>query len=108
MRTIAMAAFLGSSAVTGVATSAMLIWASTATLGLLTVGGFVVMAISAQGALRDRKSLDDQMEENRAETSAAHLRLSRGQPQRRPIGPVRLPSRNGHRTWPRTAREARR
>lgn len=106
MRTIAMAAFLGSSAMTGVATSAMLIWASTATLGLMTVGGFVVMAISAQGALRTPKeNLGDQMQKNRRS-----LRLSRGQPQRRPIGPVRMPSRNGHkygRTWPAT-REARR
>lgn len=104
MRTIAMAAFLGSSAVTGVAMSAMLIWASTATLGLLTVGGLVVMAISAQGALTTPTGdLDAQMQENRKS-----LRLSRGQPQRRPLGPVRLPSTNGHRTWPRTAREARR
>ncbi len=103
MRTIAMATFLGSSAMTGVATTAMLIWTSTATLGLMTVGGFVLMAIAAQGALRDRPGLDDQMSANRT-----HLRLSRGLPQRRPLGPVRLPSRNGHRTWPRTAREARR
>lgn len=105
MRTIAMAAFLGSSAMTGVATSAMLIWTSTATLGLLTVGGVVVMAISAQGALRDRKTSDDQMQENRTAYGVAHLRLSRGQPQRRPLG---LPHLNGHRTWPRTVRKARR
>ena len=103
MRTIAMTAFLGSSAVTGVATAATLIWASTATLGLLAVGGWVVMAISAQGALRDRKSMDDQMRENRRA-----LRLSRPLG-RRPLGPVRMPSRNGHsRTWPRTVREIRR
>ena len=35
--------------------------------------------------------LQQKMEANRT-----HLRLSRGQPQRRPLGPVRLPSRNGH------------
>lgn len=103
MRAIAMAAFLGSSAVTGAATAATLIWASTATLGFLVAGGLVLMAISSQGALRDRKSMDDQMEPNRT-----HLRLSRGQPLRRPLGPVSLPSRNGHRTWPRTVREVRR
>lgn len=103
MRTIAMAAFLGSSATTGAATAAVLIWTATATLGLLVVGGWVVMAISAQRALQDRKSMSDQMEENRR-----HLRLSRTQPQRRPLGPVRMPSRNGHRTWPRTVREVRR
>ena len=102
MRTIAMAAFLGSSAVTGVATAATLMWASTATLGLLAIGGWVLMAISSQGALRDREGMDDRMRENRT-----HLRLSRPQI-RRPLGPVRLPSRNGYRTWPRTVREVRR
>ena len=102
-RTIAMVTFLGSSSVTGVATTTALIWSVTATLGLLAVGGWVMMAISAQAALRDRKGLDDQMRENRT-----HLRLSRGQPQRRPLGRERLPSRSGHRTWPWTAREVRR
>jgi len=101
MRTIWMATFLGSSAMTGVATTAMLIWTSTATLGLMTLGGFVVMAISAQGALRGRRSLHDQMEENRT-----HLRLSRGQPQRWARDLAHPLRRNGHQ--PRTAREARR
>jgi hypothetical protein len=103
MRTIAMATFLGSSAMTSV--GLMLLWglALQQSVALVIIGPPLMLLSGGIALGTPREGLVDQMEENRT-----HLRLSRGQPQRRPLGPVRLPSTNGHRTWPRTAREARR
>ena len=104
VRTIAMAAFLGSTAMTGAATATALFWTAGATVGVMGFSGLVLMALTAQGAFRDPESLDDRMSQSRS-----HLSLSRPQIRRAPLGPVTPPSRNGHsRTWPRTARQARR
>ncbi len=102
MRTIAMATFLGSSAMTGLGLTLLWGLALQQTVALVIFGPPLMLLSGGIVLGTPRESLDDQMEENRT-----HLRLSRGQPQRRPLGPVRLPSRNGHQ-WPRTAREARR
>ncbi len=107
MRTIAMAAFLGSSAMTGVGLTLLWGLALQQSVALVIIGPPLMLLSGGIVLGTPRENLDDQMEENRAN---ANLRL-RPQPQRRPIGPVRMPSRNGHRysrTWPRTGREARR
>ncbi len=92
MRTIAMAAFLGSTAVTG--TSLALLWAFALqqTLALVIVGTPIAV-LSAGIALGTpaAENLDARMSQNQT-----HQRLSRPQPRRRPLGPVTLPSRNGH------------
>jgi hypothetical protein len=103
MRTIAMATFLGSAAMTGVGLTLLWGLALQQSVALVIIGPPLMLLSSGIALTLPRESMDDQMQENRR-----HLRLSRGQPQRRPLGPVRLPSTNGHRTWPRTAREVRR
>lgn len=92
MRTIAMTAFLASTATTGTVTAAALFWAVPATLGALAIGGWVMMAVTAQRAFGDRKSPHERMMENRT-----HLHLSRPQIRRRPLGPLSSPGPNGRR-----------
>jgi hypothetical protein len=90
--TIATAAFAASTATTGAITATALLWAIPATLGLLAVGGWVMMALTSQGAFR-RKTMDEKMQENRMVLSR-----SRPQPPRRSLAPLRpSPRRNGHR-----------
>ena len=100
MRTIWMATFLGSSAMTGVGLTLLWGLALQQTVALVLLGPPLMLLSGGIALTLPREDLDDQMRENRT-----HLRLS--QPQiRRPLGPVRMPSLNGHK--PRTAREARR
>lgn len=96
MRAIAMMAFLGSTAMTGAATAAALLWASGATLGLIGVAGWTLMTLTAIPAFGAWDLLDQRMQESRAAYGVAHLTLS--------------PSRRDglRRSWPQTAREARR
>ena len=105
MRTIAIAAFLGSTAMTGGAL--MLLWgfALQQTLALV-IAGPPLMVLSGGIALGTpaRETLDDRMLENRT-----HQRLSRPQPRRWARDLAHPLRQNGHsRTWPRTARRARR
>lgn len=98
VRTAAMAAFLGSSAATGVGLTLLWGLALQQSVALVIVGPPLMLLSAGTVLMAPREDLDDQMQDNRT-----HLSLSRGQPQRHPLGPVALPSKNGHRTWPRTA-----
>ena len=102
-RTIALSMFLGSSAMTGVGLTLLWGLALQQSVALVIIGPPLMLLSGGITLTTPREGLEDTMQANQR-----HLRLSRGQPQRRPLGPVRMPSRNGHRTWPRTVREARR
>lgn len=102
MRTLAMATFLGSSAMTGVGLTLLWGLALQQSVALVLIGPPLMLLSGGIVLGTPREDLDGRMRQNQA-----HLRLSRPHI-RRPLRPVRLPSRNGHRTWPRTAREVRR
>ena len=91
MRAIATAAFLGGSAMTGAVTATVMFWGWTMTLGLMGVGSFAMMMLSAPGALGNREDLDERMQENRTYLTHSRPQL------RRPLRRLPRPGRNGHR-----------